>query len=231
MALYKHILFDLDHTLWDFDKNCSETLHELYISYDLARFKKFQIDDFIEKYKTINTGLWKQYNSGKITKDEIRGNRFGLTFIELGLKEADVPERINEDFLRICPTKSNLLPYVHEVLSYLKEKYTLHILTNGFFESQHIKINASKIENYFNEIVNSETCGFLKPDKKIFDYALNKIQALPKECIMVGDDLEADVIGARNAGLDHVYFNPKKEIHSEKVTHEISCLSELLTIL
>jgi putative hydrolase of the HAD superfamily len=113
----------------------------------------------------------------------------------------------------------------------LKAKYTLHILTNGFLETQHIKMSSSGIEIYFQEIVNSESCGFLKPDKKIFDYTLQKINAHCKDCLMVGDDLDADVIGARNAGIDHIYFNPKKEKHNESVTHEISCLSELLTIL
>ncbi len=92
-------------------------------------------------------------------------------------------------------------------------------------------MSSSRIENYFKEIVNSESCGFLKPDKKIFDYTLQKINAQCSDCLMIGDDLDADVIGARNAGIDHIYFNPKKEEHNESVTHEISCLSELLTIL
>jgi putative hydrolase of the HAD superfamily len=231
MPSYKHILFDLDHTLWDFEKNCSETLQELYVSHDLNRFELFGVDDFIYQYKIINNRMWKEYNSGRITKDEIRSNRFGLTFLQLGLTISDLPEKINEDFLRICPAKSHLLPHAHQVLRYLKSKYTLHILTNGFLETQNIKINSSGIENYFDEIVNSESCGYLKPDKKIFDYTLNKIKAACHDCLMIGDDLEADVIGAKNAGIDHIYFNPKKEKHNETVTHEISCLSELMTIL
>jgi putative hydrolase of the HAD superfamily len=231
MTPYKHILFDLDHTLWDFEKNCSETLRELYVSHDLKSFQKFEVEDFIYQYKIINNRMWKEYNSGKITKEEIRSNRFGLTFLNLGLTVLDLPEKINEDFLRICPTKSNLLPHTHQVLTYLKSRYSLHILTNGFLETQNIKINSSGIENYFNEIVNSESCGFLKPDKKIFDYTLEKIKAVSHHCLMIGDDLEADMIGAKNAGIDHIYFNPKKEKHNEKVTHEISCLSELFNIL
>jgi putative hydrolase of the HAD superfamily len=231
MPAYKHILFDLDHTLWDFDKNCAETLHELYVLHNLSRFG-FDVNQFFYEYKTINVRMWKEFNAGRITKEEIRESRFGLTFRALGLSEALVPTELNKQFMDICPTKSNVLPHTHRVLEYLLDKkYRLHILTNGFSEIQQLKINSSNLGEYFCEVINSESCGYLKPDKRIFDYALNKISAANKECIMIGDDLEADIIGAKNAGIDHIFFNPNKDFHDEEVTHEIACLSELLNIL
>ncbi|HXA01833.1 MAG TPA: YjjG family noncanonical pyrimidine nucleotidase [Cytophagaceae bacterium] len=231
MPVYKHILFDLDHTLWDFDKNCAETLNELYALHNMSRFG-FDTSQFFNEYKTINVRMWKEFNAGRITKEAIRASRFELTFNALGLNDELVPPELNEQFMNICPAKSNVLPHTHHVLEYLlNKKYMLHILTNGFSEIQQLKINSSNLGNYFCEIINSESCGYLKPDKKIFDYTLNKINASNKECIMIGDDLEADIVGARNAGIDHIFFNPNKDLHKEEVTHEITCLSELLNIL
>ncbi|HEX8548098.1 MAG TPA: YjjG family noncanonical pyrimidine nucleotidase [Cytophagaceae bacterium] len=227
---YKHILFDLDHTLWDFDKNCSETLEELYQQYNLST-NGFSLEDLIVTYKHINSIMWKDYHHHKISKEEIRSQRFVLTFKFLGVDERRIPAALNDDFMRICPTKSNLIPYAREVLSYLKDSYQLHILTNGFKESQDLKINSSQIRAYFKEIINSEICGFLKPDKKMFDFAINKIAAEAKDCVMIGDDLVADVLGAKGAGIDHVYYNPLKTKHSESLTYEINCLSELKSIL
>jgi putative hydrolase of the HAD superfamily len=231
MPAYKHILFDLDHTLWDFDKNCAETLNELYVLHNLGRFG-FDAHQFFIEYKTLNTRMWREYNAGRITKKEIRNSRFELTFNALGLPEDLVPPELSEQFMNICPTKSNVFPHTHKVLEYLcDKKYLLHILTNGFSDIQQLKINSSSLSHYFCEVINSESCGYLKPDKKIFDYTLNKINASNKECIMVGDDLEADIIGAKNAGIDHIFFNPNKNLHDEEVTHEITCLSDLLNIL
>lgn len=228
---YKHILFDLDHTLWDFDKNCAETLLELYHRHDMGKHKHFGVEEFVKTYQQINRRLWDDFHAGKLSKHDIRHTRFILTFAELGLQESDVPHGLEEQFLQLCPSKSNVLPYAHEVLTYLKQKYVLHIITNGFFEVQNIKMSSAQLGSYFNEVINSESCGHMKPDKRIFEYTLGRINAKPEECLMVGDDLEADVKGARNAGIDQVYFNPHQESHSEKISYEINSLKELLDIL
>lgn len=230
MTSYKHIFFDLDHTLWDFERNCAETLTELFAGYSLQKLG-IDLAQFIIKYRVVNDRMWFDYNRGKITKEEIRDTRFEITFEELGLCRTLTPPQLNEDFINICPTKGNLFPFAHEVLTYLMKKYELHIITNGFGETQHVKLCSSGLENYFREIVNFDKCGFLKPDRRIFDYAIKKNNALPEHCIMIGDDLYTDVQGARNAGLDQVYFNPKQVTHQEAVTHEIRCLSELMHIL
>jgi len=229
-APYKHIFFDLDHTLWDFEKNCAETLLELYDRHSLHKHR-FDAEQFVNAYQDINRVLWKDLHAGKLDKYYIRQWRFILTFKQLGLHEEDVPANLEEQFLQLCPAKSNVVPHAHEVLEYLKGKYTLHVITNGFYDIQQIKLSAARLGGYFNEIINSESCGHMKPDRRIFEFSLNKAKAKPEECIMIGDDLDADVIGARNAGIDQVFFNPKHEPHAERVSYEISSLRELLEIL
>ncbi|MFN6946811.1 MAG: noncanonical pyrimidine nucleotidase, YjjG family, partial [Cytophagaceae bacterium] len=135
MRNISNIFFDLDHTIWDFDKNCAETLHELYNKYKLHKLGNFSSYHFCETYKSINVEMWKKYNSGKLTKAEIRTKRFSETFRRLGSDPRLVPARLNEDFMHLCPQKKNLIPYAQEVLSYLSGKYTLHIITNGFIET------------------------------------------------------------------------------------------------
>lgn len=230
MKKYKHLYFDLDHTLWDFEKNCAETLSELFVHYNLSNLG-IALKDFIEAYRNINYQMWDAYNQKRITKSQIRSERFGNTFELLGLSRSLAPLDLNEKFLEICPSKSNVVPYAHEVLTYLADqKYSLHIITNGFKETQHIKISAGNLGHYFDKVINSELCGFSKPDKKIFDYARNLSGAECEECIMIGDDLYTDILGAKNAGMDSVFYNPRKINHNESVTYEVSCLSELLKI-
>lgn len=229
MSIYKHLFFDLDHTLWDFNKNCSETLEELFVHFQFASLG-FLPSELIEKYTLVNYRMWDEYNKGLITKQEIRNRRFELTFAELGVDKSFVPSNINEEFLKICPAKGHVFPYTYEVLDYLVKNYNLHIITNGFTETQAIKMSTSKLDNYFSNVILSETLGFAKPDKKIFDHAVNLSGGKSSECIMIGDDLYTDIFGARNAGIDQVFFNPNKQKHEEQVTHEIECLSELKKI-
>jgi putative hydrolase of the HAD superfamily len=229
MNSYKHIFFDLDHTLWDFEKNCAETLRDLFQIHQLSRFP-ISIEKLTETYMLVNNRMWYEYNRGRMTKEEIRDTRFEITFEEMGLKRSNVPASMNQDFLNLCPTKGILLPYAHEVLSYLQDNYCLHIITNGFRETQHVKISTSKLDKYFGEIINSEVCGHLKPNREIFDFAVSKASANHEHCIMIGDDLYTDVQGAKNAGLDQIYFNPKQLPHAEEITYEIKCLSELKEI-
>ncbi len=230
MKKYTHILFDLDQTLWDFEANCTETLHELFDNYQLNNIINNK-ESFITTYKQVNKELWFKYSRKEISKDTIRNYRFNYTFTRLGIPEEQIPEKINADFLAICPTKTNLVPYAKDLLNYLYPKYHLHIVTNGFKESQSIKIFHSRLSDYFKEIVDSEMSGFLKPDKRIFEYTLTKINAGCQDCIMIGDDLEADVLGARNAGIDAIYFNPSRHKDYTSVPSEIKCLSELFKIL
>ncbi|WMJ71688.1 YjjG family noncanonical pyrimidine nucleotidase [Cytophagaceae bacterium ABcell3] len=232
MSKQSDIFFDLDHTLWDFDRNCSETLEELFHHYNLPQYGEIKLSNFIATYKEINKEMWRLINTGKATIQDIRSQRFPLTFKRLGISGANIPKSINEDFMRLCPEKSNLMPYVHETLSYLQKRYNLYILTNGFFETQTLKITNTGIGKYFKGVFHSDSCGYFKPDKRMFLYALEQAKVTDcSRCTMVGDDLDADVIGARNAGMNTVYYNPEKKQHTEKTTFEINCLSELKAIL
>lgn len=227
---YKHIFFDLDHTLWDFDKNSREVLGELYESHDLKSFN-FSKDDFYKTFITVNHQLWQMHHRAQIDKVRLRNNRFNLIFEQLGAEAGDVSSKISGDYLRLCPAKCNVFPHTFTVLNYLKEKYILHIITNGYEDVQFIKLKSSRLNDYFIEIITPDGSGSQKPHKEIFEYALQKIKAACTECIMIGDNLETDIIGAKNIAMDQIFFNPENIFHNENVTHEINCLSQLMKIL
>jgi len=228
---YKHLFFDLDHTIWDFDKNAEETLNELYHTYKLRDLGLHSPDRFIEVYTQNNHQLWAEYHVGKITKQKLRETRFSKTFVDLGLSPQHIPQQFEDDYVSICPTKTNLFPKAHETLGYLKEKYSLHLISNGFKESTELKVSNNGLNEYFENVVISEVVGFNKPDKAIFNHALNLANAGISESIMIGDSLEADIRGAQDYGMKAIYFNPEKKEKPEDVEQEIACLSELMILL
>lgn len=228
---YQHIFFDLDHTLWDFDANAKETLLELYDTYELKRRGIDSALEFIDVYTEYNHKLWRDYHNGVITKEELRASRFKMAFEHFGLKEENIPHQFEVDYVNICPTKTNLFPGAHEVLTALKAKYSLHIITNGFLESQQMKMQRTGLDQYFDEIFVSEVIGLYKPDIALFQHALRSTNAHAEISLMVGDSLEADILGARNAGIDQVFFNPYDQEHEHEITYEIKDLRELLHIL
>lgn len=231
MKKYKHIFFDLDHTLWDFDKNSSETLLELYQTHNLQSLGVKSFESFLTAYRERNTMMWDEYRLGKIDKATLRDKRFVFTFWDLGLDPDTTPLGLSADYIRLSPARNHLFPHSHEVLTYLKEKYKLHIITNGFEEAQHIKLEASDLKKYFEEIIISEHTGFKKPDIRIFEFAQKLTGATPDDSIMIGDGLEVDVLGALAAGWDAVFFNPNGIQHSENLKYEIVSLDQLQSIL
>lgn len=231
MKKYKHIFFDLDHTLWDFDKNSTETLLELYTKYSLSTLGVKSFHEFHSAYKERNEMMWDEYRLGKIDKETLRDKRFTFTFWDLGLDPETAPSGLSEDYIKLSPSRKHLFPHTHEILSYLKEKYVLHIITNGFQEAQHIKMESSDLNKYFKEIIISEHTGFKKPDIRIFEFSEKLANANSEECMMIGDGLEVDVLGAMNAGWDAVFFNPGKTPHKEILNYEINSLDELKNIL
>lgn len=228
--LTKHIFFDLDHTIWDFDRNAEETLTELYQVHKLNELGLNSADEFIKKYTENNHELWRQYHLGQITKSHLREERFKKTFLELGVQPNKVPDQFEDDYVKISPTKTNLFESAYEVLKYLKTKYELHIISNGFKETQAIKMANCELNDYFTHIIISEDAGANKPDKTIFEYALKKANAQKTECIMIGDSLEADVYGAMGFGMDAIFFNPLKVEKPNDVKRQIHHLEELLSI-
>ena len=229
--LYNHLFFDLDHTIWDFDKNAEETLHELYHTYNLKDLGLHSADRFIETYTLNNHQLWADYHVGKISKQVLRETRFAKTFTDLGVSSEQIPNQFEDDYVTICPTKTNLFPLAHETLTYLKDKYTLHVISNGFKESTEMKINNNGLDIYFENVIISEVVGVNKPDRAIFDHALSLAGADVSESIMIGDSIEADIRGAQDYGMKAIYFNPEGKEKPADVEHQIICLSELISIL
>lgn len=231
MKKYTHLFFDLDNTLWDFDRNSAEVLEELFHKYKLIELGVPSFEIFLDKYKSRNEMMWEQYRLGKIDKITLRDKRFSMTFWDIGLEADLAPRELSEDYIKISPTKSYLFPHAHEVLEAMQKKYTLHIITNGFEEAQHIKLKAADLSKYFSNIIISEHTGFRKPDIRIFKYAAESVKASADECIMIGDGLVVDIIGAQDAGWDAIYFNPARIPHESNPTFEISSLDALLQIL
>lgn len=230
MKKYKHLFFDLDHTLWDYENNSRDTLTDLYATFELNKFNKFSVHIFLDKFEEINNHLWQLFNQGKIDKDYIRSERFAKIFEALGLQKKDVPDSFGDLYLSFCPAKSKVIPFAYEILDYLKDRYQLHIITNGFNDIQMTKLNSSRLTPYFTVVVDSDSTGFKKPQKEIFLHAMEKTKASIEDCIMIGDNLLTDILGAKNAAMDQVYFNPNAQLHQVDVTYEVSSLQELKQI-
>lgn len=227
---YKNIYFDLDNTLWDFESNAREAFKEIFDIYQLwDRITDFE--KFISTFTSCNEQLWEKYRQGQIQKEALRIERFHLTLKQLDIKDNFISRQISEAYLKLVPQKSNLVRYAYEVLDYLKSKYNLFILTNGFHETQNAKLINSGIRNYFSGMITSEDARWSKPDRRIFAYALKSVNARKSESVMIGDDLHVDIEGAKNFGMDQVFYNRKMISHHTKITYEIKELKELMLIL
>ena len=228
---YRHIFFDLDHTLWDFETNSRNTVQKLFEARGLAEPLQCEWEVFYQRYLEVNESKWALYRVGRITKARLRAERFFDTFKAFGLEDLKMATDFEQEYLATCPYQSALLPGSREVLDYLSGEYKLHILTNGFHETQTIKLRESGIADYFDNLFASDVLGANKPDRKVFGTALGRAGANRKDTIMIGDNLAIDVLGARNSGLDQIYYNPRQAAHNEKITFEISELLHLRDIL
>jgi len=224
----KHIFFDLDHTLWDFDRNARETLFELYDLHLLKDLGLPSAETFIDRYTENNHRLWAQYHLGEISKETLRAERFRSTFIELGVHPDQVPLQFEDDYVNRSPYKTHLFEDATEVLTYLQEKYTLHIISNGFKETTLTKMRVSGLNPYFDQVIISEDVGVNKPHPDIFKHALDKAGATKTESIMIGDSVEADIRGAQGYGLKAIFFNPLKTASPPDIDWQIHHLKELM---
>ncbi len=230
MQKYTHLFFDLDHTLWDFETNSIQTLEELYQKYHLMdSFDNF--NQFYSNYETYNEELWVLYREGKITKEKLNFERFFVPLSNAGIKDEHIAQNFANDYITVSPTKTTLMPYTIEVLTQLKKTHQLHIITNGFKKVQIQKLKTSNLNIFFKNIFISETIGASKPKTAFFEYAVKSSNAPKKKCLIIGDNLETDIDGAINFGLDYVYFNPAKKEHDRTLMHEISSLKELLPLV
>lgn len=228
---YKYIFFDLDHTLWDFEKNSSQTLSELYRKYELEKLGSFCENSFVARFQEVNSQLWRQSDEGKMDRDTLRNDRFRIICQGLGFENAEITQSLGKDYVALCPQKKELLPFALDMLEYLNQKYELYILTNGFSDVQAVKLNSAGILHFFRRVFTAEDFQVGKPSKVYFNSVLKEIGAKPSECIMIGDNLKTDILGAQNAGIDHIYYNPSNRSYFMHVQHEINCLSELKELL
>jgi putative hydrolase of the HAD superfamily len=231
LKTYQHLFFDLDHTLWDYDRNVQESLTELHDVYQLVNRGIDSPEKFIESFYNVNFKLWALYDIGKIDKDSLREKRFKLVFENAGADPDLVPKLLEEDFMHRTSSKPHVLPYTFEILEYLRPNYGLHIISNGFNESQAKKMEASGLTPYFDLVITSETTGHKKPDPRIFQYALDKLGIKNTETIMIGDNPNSDILGAIRANIDNVYFDPHQKGIEHQPTYTIRHLKELEGLL
>lgn len=229
---YKHLFFDLDHTLWDFERNSSESLEEIFYNLSLAEHGVTSIAVFVKSFLRINTELWDAFDRGKLHHSYIRENRFRMVFADLEIECPSNHMEIGEMYLNALPGKKNLLEGALEALNYAKSVgYIMHIVTNGFNEIQARKIASSGISHFFENVITFETANAKKPDPGIFSFALKTANALKEECIMIGDNWIADIMGAKQFGLDTIYYNPAGLKFDQEPTYDIRRLEELMSIL
>ncbi len=228
MPKYKQLFFDLDHTLWDFDANAKETLTELYLIFELNKKVSAPFEDFYRKYLYHNEILWNKYHHGLISSEDLKWKRMWRTLLDFKIADENLSRGMSDKFLEILPTKKLLFPHTLEILNYLKNNsYELHLITNGFEKTQWSKIINSGLEVFFTHVITSEGSNSLKPKKEIFEFALHKAKATLSESIMIGDNLDADIQGAINAGMDNVFVNHINASTLIKPTYTVTHLKEL----
>lgn len=222
------IYFDLDHTLWDYDTNARETLNELFEEFNLDQCFT-NAESFVKRFYFVNYQLWDRYNTGEIDRPFIRDNRFR----EILKGRIDAEEQVFRDmsdfFTGRCPHKPHLMPGAIEVLDYLSENYRLGIMTNGFDDVQHIKLEKSGLKPFFEIVITSESSQARKPDVAIYEHALQLSSLKHNEVVMVGDNLNTDILGATRAGWHSLWYNPGRQTGDH--LHQIYHLKELSDLL
>ena len=221
------IFFDLDHTLWDFDKNSNLTFIKIFALNELD----IDIDIFLRAYHPINASYWDLYRENKISKDKLRFNRLADTFRKLKIQVEDTMiNKLSYDYIDNLTDFNNLIPGAIEILEYLDNKYNMHIITNGFKEVQERKLKESTITKYFKTIIISEEVGYKKPNPIIFNYALEKANAVNTTSLMIGDSYQADILGALNVGINAILFNYHNIDPSDDII-SVNSLSDLTSYL
>ena len=226
MKDYPHIFFDLDHTLWDFNHNSMLAICDIMAETGVDQ----QVDpqEFVKHYRAVNSKYWAMYREGKLEKSILRTIRFEKALEQFGIKDRELSETFASRYIEISPRKTTLVEGTIPLLDGLIERdVKLHVITNGFEEVQHIKLNQSKLSHYFDVVLISEKVGQRKPHPIVFEEALAQAGARAEESLMVGDNLEVDILGAKQVGMDQAYYNPDGLQHDEDITFEMEFLHEL----
>ena len=235
MKSYRSLFFDLDDTLWAFHQNARDTLEEMYLRLDYGRFFT-DFGQFLQLYEQRNLELWDAYGRGEVTKDELNRQRFLYPLEAVGAGDASLARTFMEGFFSIIPGCRKLMPHCREVLDYLRPRYRLYILSNGFEELQCRKMRSAGIDGYFRRVVLSDEIGLLKPRAEIFHFALSATQSELRTSLMIGDSWKNDVAGAAAVGMDQVYYDVTEEGDDPahlpfRPTYHIRDLRELMDFL
>ncbi len=229
------IFIDLDDTLWDFTMNSELSLKHSFESFDLERYCA-DYQHFRAIYKKRNDELWELYHYGKIDKEYLVNERFRHTLEAIGYNRLDILElakSIDTEYLRFLALQPTVVEGAVELLQYLNNKYgKIGILSNGFKGVQAQKLKSGNLDSYIDLIVLSEDVGITKPLRGIFDKAASLREALPEQCIMIGDNYDADIMGASNAGWHAIHFNRKGvAIENSVADYTVARLCEIKDIL
>ena len=234
MTHHRNIFIDLDDTIWDFTANSHVSLEIMYRDLDIARIYP-DYDAFSSAYYAKNSELWALYHHGKIEKDFLIIERYAHLLRTIGYNDIDnrLAQRMNEYYLDTLALQTQLVPYAIELLDYLTRRgYNLYILSNGFIEVQHKKLQSAGIEDYFERMVLSDEIGINKPDRRLFDYALEVTHSQAADTLMIGDKYDADILGAMQAGWGQIYFDRNhRGITAQKPQHTVHSLKEVMDIL
>lgn len=229
--MYKSLFIDLDDTVWAFSQNAEDTFREVYQLFGFDRyFESFEQYYFL--YKKRNAELWIEYGNGEITKEELNEKRFAYPFRAIGIENPELFRDYSETFFARIPLKNKLMPHAREALDYLAGRYRLFVLSNGFRELQEQKMRSAGVLDYFEKVILSEDIGVHKPHLDLFHFALSAAHTQQKEALMIGDSWEADIVGAREAGIHQLYYNPSGRIGlTFNPTFEIRDWKEVTAIL
>ncbi len=232
MSSYQHIFFDLDHTIWDFDKNSYEAFEKMFLASGINKELSVGFHDFHAHYLKHNQYYWDLYSRGGISQEDLKWKRMYETLQDFSLGDINKAKHMSQVYLGFLPECTNLFPYTREILEYLTQKeYNLHIISNGFEITQHRKLKHSNLDRFFKNIITSERTGFIKPDAKIFQLGIQEAGTSKEFCIMIGDSPEADLLGAFNAGIASIYMDHNKKETTVPHDHRIHSLKDLERIL
>ena len=203
------VFFDLDHTLWDFDRNSGLALERVFQRFSVG----IPLASFLKVYEPINFNYWREFREERVTKTQLRRGRLIDSFSKLGVTyDLQIIDGMSDAYIEELPNNNYLFDGTFELLRYLQQKYTLHIITNGFSQVQFIKLKKSKLAPFFATVTSSEEVGVKKPNPLVFTTALAKAGVSAPSCVMIGDTFDADIIGAEGVGMDTIFFNYRKEI-------------------
>ena len=226
---YSHLLFDLDHTLWDFDSNCILTLKELYIEYNLQS-KNINLDLFCSRFIQINTEVWHLYDQNKISKEALREYRFKKLLETFNIKDGSLSYELETNYLDRCPKKGILMPHALDILNHTKTNFQLCLITNGFQKTQEEKVNYSDLRKFNLQMFTSESTGFKKPNKEYFEAVLRELAIDRNKCLVIGDNPHTDIQGAKNAGIDCLWINSQSYKKTIQSTYYVKNLASAILL-